>query len=92
MDTDILILLIVSLLIALWTMYFNQTLQPKEYQTITEKIPFEVWDNNCTFYKEYQICEEGKHCKWEKKLKQPIYSIVCNDGHTKTEEHIMRLQ
>ena len=91
MDTDALIVLIVSLLITLWVMYYNQTIPPGEFQSITEKIPYKVWEN-CTLYTTYQVCEEGKRCEWEKKLKHPVYSTVCNDGHTKTEEHIVRIQ
>lgn len=90
METHALIVLIVSLLTTWLVMYYHQTLPPGEYQTITEKISSEVWDN-CTLYKTYEICEEGKHCGWEKKLKQPVYTTVCNDGKTKTEEHIIRL-
>lgn len=91
MDTDALIVFIVSLLIILWVMYFNQTIPTGEFQSITEKIPAEVWEN-CTLYKTYQVCEEGKRCGWEKKLKHPVYTTVCNDGQTKTEEHIVRIQ
>ena len=50
MDTDALIVFIVSLLITLWVMYFNQTIPTGKYQSITEKIPAEVWEN-CTLYK-----------------------------------------
>lgn len=86
MDTDALIVFIVSLLITLWVMYFNQTIPTGKYQSITEKIPAEVWEN-CTLYKTYQVCEDGKRCEWEKPMKWPVYTTVCNDGHTKTEEH-----
>ena len=91
MDTDALIVFIVSLLIVLWVVYYNQIIPPGEFQSITEKIPAEVWEN-CTLYKTYQVCEEGKRCEWEKPMKWPVYSTVCNDGHTKTEEHIVRIQ
>ena len=91
MDTDALIVFILPLLIILWVMYYHQTIPTGEFQSITEKIPYKVWEN-CTLYTTYQVCEEGKRCGWEKKLKHPVYSTVCNDGHTKTEEHIVRIQ
>lgn len=91
MNTDALIVFIVSLLITWLAMYYHQTIPPGEFQSITEKIPYKVWEN-CTLYTTYQVCEEGKRCEWEKKLKHPVYSTVCNDGHTKTEEHIVRIQ
>ena len=89
---DSLILFIAFLLVLCWITYYHVTTTvPGEYQTITEKIPVKVWEN-CTLYTTYQVCEEGKRCGWEKKLKHPVYSTVCNDGHTKTEEHIVRIQ
>ena len=89
---DILIVIIASLLITWWVAFYQiVTRVPGEFQSITEKIPAEVWEN-CTLYKTYQVCEEGKRCEWEKPMKYPVYSTVCNDGKTKTEEHIVRIQ
>lgn len=91
METDVLIAIIVFWLVIFWITYYDMTTTvPGEYQTITEKISSEVWEN-CSLYKTYQFCEDGKRCGWEK-MKQPVYSTVCNDGHTKTEEHIVRIQ
>lgn len=88
---DILIAIVVSLVVSLliiWCVAFFQkvTRIPGEYKTITEKISS---GGNCTVYKEYQVCERGKHCVWER-MKQPVYTTVCNDGKTKTEEHVVR--
>ena len=92
METDVLIMIIVFWLVLWWIAYYDMTTTvPGEYQTITEKIPYKVWEN-CTLYTTYQVCEEGKRCEWEKPMKWPVYSTVCNDGHTKTEEHIVRIQ
>ena len=91
METEVLITIIIFFIVIWWIVYHYNTLPEGEYQTITEKISDKVWDN-CTLYKTYQVCEEGKRCEWEKPMKWPVYSTVCNDGHTKTEEHIVRIQ
>ena len=88
------ILFVALMFILYWMAYYDMiTTVPGEYQYITEKISSDAWEawEKGILYKTYQICEEGKRCGWEK-MKQPVYSTVCNDGHTKTEEHIVRIQ
>ena len=83
---DILIIIVVSLLITWWVAFYQTvTRVPGEYKTITEKISS---IGNCTSYKTIQVCEEGKRCEWEKPMKWPVYSTVCEDGRAKTQEFI----
>ena len=91
LDTLIVIVmsLVVSLLITWWVAFFQKVTRVLgEYQTVTEKISS---IGNCTSYKTIQVCEKGKHCEWQK-MEQPVYSLVCDDGQTKIEEHVVRLQ
>lgn len=87
METEVLITIIIFFIVIWWMVYHYNTFPEGEYQTITEKISDKVWDN-CSLYKTYQFCEDGKRCPGDTKMERPIYSTVCEDGSSKTQEFI----